>query len=154
MMVSKSLALDLDGLDSAARDAASKAATARDAADQARADEQARRLERIAAWDRAQPAYDRNQLREATAEAQHRLTEAIVADPVWAAVIAVGVAQRREIHRWREADGTGQSPLPSGANRLDFEYLATVADREASTLMEVELAEQAAAREAAADAPS
>ena len=146
-MVSRSL----DELTAAADQAAAKAAAARDAADRARAEEQARRWERIAAHDRAQPVYDRERLREATAAAEDRLKAAIVADPVWAAVIALGVAERREIHGWREAGSVGTSPRPSGANRIDPEFMATVADREANNQMQDELAERAAAREAAGD---
>ena len=147
-MVSRSL----DELTAAADQAAAKAAAARDAADRARAEEQARRWERIAAHDRAQPVYDRERLREATAAAEDRLKAAIVADPVWAAVIEVGVCQRREIHLWRQS-GSGPSPLPSGANRIDPEYFAAVADLEANDQMEDELAERASAREAAGDGP-
>ena len=141
----------LDQLDSAAQAAMAKAAAARDAADQARAQEQARRQERIDAHDQAQPAYDRQRLRDETADAERRLKAAILDDPVWAAVVEVGVCQRREIHGWREAGSVGPSPLPSGANRLDVEHLATVADRAASNQMEDELDERAAAREAAGD---
>lgn len=152
MMVSKK---SLDQLDAAAQDAMAKASAARDAADQARAEEQARRQERLDAYDQRQrDAFDAKQLRDETAAAQRSLTDAVLADPVWQAVIAVGVAQRREIHRWQETGGTGQSPLPSGANRLDPEYLATVADRAANDQMEDELDERAQARVAAGDGPS
>jgi len=144
----------LEQLDAAAQQAAAKAAAARDAADRAHAEEQARRQERIDAHDQRQrDAYDAQQLRDETDAAQRRLTDAVRADPVWAAVIAVGVAQRREIRRWQETGGVGVSPLPSGANRLDVEHLAMLADRAANDQMEDELDERAAAREAAGDGP-
>ncbi|MEJ7703492.1 MAG: hypothetical protein WKF47_07445 [Geodermatophilaceae bacterium] len=150
MVSSKSL----DQPDAAAQEAAAKAAAARDAADQAHAEEQARRQLRLDAYDQAQlKLYDRKALRDETDAAQRRLTDAVRADPVWAAVIAVGVAQRREIHRWQETGGVGVSPLPSGANRLDVEHLAMLADRAANDQMEDELDERAAAREAAGDGP-
>lgn len=98
--------------------------------------------------------YDRQRLKHETAAAEDRLKAAILSCPVWTAVVELGLAQRREIARWREAGSVGPSPLPSGANRLDVEHLAAVADHLANDQMEDELDARAAARTAAGDGPS
>jgi len=140
-------------LDAAAAEAAAAFAAARDAADKAHAEAEQRRQTRLDAYDRQQQAdYDRRKLEQDVTDAENRLSAAIKADPVWAATIALGVAQRRLRHRWAEAGSVGQ--LPPSAEQIAFEFLARVADREANNQAEDELDARAQARAAAGEEPS
>lgn len=141
----------IEQLDADAQQAASKAAAARDAAAEAHAEAARQRQHRIDAWDQQQyDSYDHPQLQQDVEAAEQAVTAALIADPLWSALLDLGLKQRRLVIRWREHGSHGQPP-PT-VDPPNWDRLANFADRLAHDRAEDEQDQRAAAREAAGQA--
>ncbi len=124
----------------------------------ARAAEDQRRGQRLEQHDRNRlAAYDDAALEADVLAARQRLHEAILGDPVYAAMIDLLTAQTRRALRHSEANGDAsrlgvEPPLnytPPGGREPDWQMVMSVVVDEASRRAHAEDAERGAAREAA-----
>lgn len=152
----------LEELDQAANDALVKAAQAKQAADRSRAESEARRQERLEAFDRQRLAeWDRLPLEKEVLSARRRLAQAVEADPVWQALVDLIAAQSRLYQRFHEASGLsaryGRGPFtqhPPIVEEPTFQALAQVAERIAGQRVAAEMDTRDRERQAAGEGPT
>ncbi len=151
--------LSVDELEVQAQQAYMAAAQLREEVNAAREQAARERAARIKAYDRAQlAAYDGEAFAADLEAAKGRLSEAILADPVWSAALEVYVTQLRWRHRWTEMQATAQhlgEQFRGGARpdepNLYADAFVQFVMREGLDRVYAENAERAAAREAAGD---
>ncbi len=142
----------LDELEAEAQAAINKAAQARAAAEQVRQRAEQARAHAEREHDQQvlqEWRQDRQQLDADVEAARQRLTDAVLADPVWTAYADLALASHRRTTRSLEAGGTaarvsggaGFQPTP-GVYMPGFEDLATVVQRHAEERGQAEAAER------------
>ncbi len=149
----------IDELEAQAQQAYMAAAQLRETVNAAREQALRERQARIEAHDRAQlTAYDSKAFAADLEAAKGRLSEAILADPVWSAALNVYVTQLRWRHRWTEMQSTAQQLGEQfrGGQRPDepklyAEAFVEFVMREGLTRVYAENGEREAAREAAGE---
>ncbi len=151
--------LSVDELEAQAQQAYMAAAQLREEVTAAREQAARERAARIEAHDRKQlEQYDADAFAADLEAAKRRLSEAILADPVWSAALDVYVTQLRWRHGWTEMQSTAQQlgeQFRGGARpdepKLYAEAFVEFVMREGLTRVYAENAEREAAREAAGD---